>query len=158
MRVGIGYDVHRYVEGRPLILGGVTVPFHLGLLGHSDADVLTHSIMDALLGALSLGNIGDHFPDTDPNYKDADSMILLDHVVQLIRDKGYVIGNIDSVLIAQEPKLKPHIPAICMSLATRMGLELDKVSVKATTTEKLGPEGRLEGMSCQAIVMLFVAS
>ncbi len=156
MRVGIGYDVHRYSEGRPLILGGVTVPFHLGLLGHSDADVLTHSIMDALLGALSLGNIGDYFPDTDPNYKDADSMVLLDHVVQLICEKGYVIGNIDSVLIAQEPKLKPHIPAICESLALRMGIELNKVSVKATTTEKLGPEGRLEGMSCQAIVMLFV--
>lgn len=155
MRVGIGYDVHRYVEGRPLILGGVDVPFRLGLLGHSDADVLTHSIMDALLGALSLGNIGDHFPDTDPAYKDADSMVLLDHVMALIDREGYVVGNIDSVLIAQEPKLKPHIPTIRQSLASRMNIAVDKVSVKATTTERLGPEGRLEGMSCQAIVILF---
>jgi 2-C-methyl-D-erythritol 2,4-cyclodiphosphate synthase len=154
LRVGIGYDVHQFSENRPLILGGVTIPFRLGLLGHSDADVLTHTIMDALLGALSLGNIGDHFPDTDPAYKGADSMVLLDHVYALIQENGYKIGNIDSVLIAQEPKLKPHIPSIRESISKRLSIPIKDISVKATTTEKLGPEGRLEGMSCQAIVLL----
>jgi len=155
MRVGLGYDVHQFSENRALILGGVTIPFRLGLLGHSDADVLTHTIMDALLGALNLGNIGDHFPDTDPAFKDSDSMILLDEVYALVKEKGYEIGNIDSVLIAQEPKLKPHLPAIRQSLADRLSISVDRVSVKATTTERLGPEGRLEGMSCQAIVALY---
>jgi 2-C-methyl-D-erythritol 2,4-cyclodiphosphate synthase len=154
LRVGLGYDVHQFSENRPLILGGVTIPFRLGLLGHSDADVLTHTIMDALLGALSLGNIGDHFPDTDVKYKGADSMALLDVVYQLVKENGYKIGNIDSVLVAQEPKLKPHIPTIVASLAKRLSIPEKDVSVKATTTERLGPEGRLEGMSCQAIVLL----
>jgi 2-C-methyl-D-erythritol 2,4-cyclodiphosphate synthase len=153
-RIGLGYDAHRFVEGRPLILGGVTIPYHNGLLGHSDADVLTHTIMDAMLGALSLGSIGDHFPDTDMAYKDADSIELLKHVYQLIQDKGYRIGNIDSVIIAQEPKLKDHVHAIKQHLAAVLSCHEDQIGIKATTTEKMGPEGRLEGMSCQAVVLL----
>jgi 2-C-methyl-D-erythritol 2,4-cyclodiphosphate synthase len=154
MRVGIGYDVHQLVEGRKLILGGVTIPHNKGLLGHSDADVLTHTIMDALLGALSLGNIGDFFPDTDPKYKDADSLVLLDEVIATVSSKGYKVGNIDSVIAAQKPKLKPHINLIRTSLATRMNIPLEDLSVKATTTETLGFVGREEGLSSYAVVCL----
>jgi 2-C-methyl-D-erythritol 2,4-cyclodiphosphate synthase len=153
-RVGLGVDYHRFAEDRPLILGGITIPYEKGLLGHSDADVLTHTIMDALLGALALGDIGTHFPDTDPAYKDADSIKLLHHVHALIKSKGYSINNIDAVVIAQEPKLKPHIPAIQDKLATELNMPHDTVSIKATTSEKMGPEGRLEGMSCKAVVLL----
>jgi 2-C-methyl-D-erythritol 2,4-cyclodiphosphate synthase len=153
-RIGLGIDSHRYESGRKLILGGVEIPYSMGLVGHSDADVLTHAIMDALLGALSLGSIGDHFPDTDPAYKDADSMKLLAHVYQLIQDKGYEINNIDSVIIAEEPKLKPHMGAIIASLASALSLGIDAVGIKATTAEKMGPEGRLEGMSAHAVVLL----
>ncbi|RAP33250.1 2-C-methyl-D-erythritol 2,4-cyclodiphosphate synthase [Candidatus Marinamargulisbacteria bacterium SCGC AAA071-K20] len=153
-RIGHGVDYHRFADNRDLILGGVTIPYEKGLLGHSDADILTHTIMDALLGALALGSIGDHFPDTDPKFKGADSMALLDHVYSLITEKGYQIVNIDSVLIAQEPKLQAHISSIQASLAKRLNLTTNDVGVKATTTEKMGPEGRLEGMSCQASVLL----
>ena len=153
-KVGIGYDVHQLVEGRPLILGGVTIPHSKGLLGHSDADVLTHTIMDALLGALALGSIGDFFPDTDPQYKDADSLVLLDTVVNTIREKGYSIQHIDSVISAQKPKLQPHIFDIRQTLSDRMTINFNCVSVKATTTERLGFEGREEGISCQAICLL----
>ena len=154
LRVGIGYDVHQLVPDRPLILGGVTIPHHLGLLGHSDADVLTHTIMDAILGALALGSIGHLFPDTDPTYKDADSIALLQHVMTLITDKGYTIVNIDAVVVAQAPKLNPHLDAIRDRLSDVMGINRDQISVKATTTETLGPEGREEGMSSQAVVLL----
>jgi 2-C-methyl-D-erythritol 2,4-cyclodiphosphate synthase len=155
IRVGIGYDAHRFSPNRKLILGGITIPYTQGLLGHSDADVLTHTIMDALLGALSLGSIGDHFPDTDPKFKDADSIQLLTHVYQLIKDQGYLIQNIDAVLVAQQPKLAPHIPKMRSHLATVLSLEASQVGIKATTTEKMGPEGRLEGMSCQAVVLVY---
>lgn len=155
IRVGIGYDAHRFSPNRDLILGGIRIPYTQGLLGHSDADVLTHTIMDALLGALSLGSIGDHFPDTDPQFKDADSIQLLTHVYQLIKDQGYLIQNIDSVLVAQQPKLAPHIPKMRSHLATVLSLEASQVGIKATTTEKMGPEGRLEGMSCQAVVLVY---
>ena len=154
IRVGIGYDAHRFADNRPLILGGITIPYKQGLIGHSDADVLTHTIMDAMLGALSLGSIGDHFPDTDMAYKDADSIELLKHVMKLIQKKGYSIGNIDSVVIAEEPKLKGHIKDIRKHLADVLNCNEDQIGIKATTTEKMGPEGRLEGMSCQAVVLL----
>lgn len=154
MRIGIGYDVHQLGKDRPLILGGVTIPYPLGLVGHSDADVLTHAIMDAILGALNLGSIGDHFPDTDNAYLNISSMILLDKVIQLVSDKQYVISNIDSVIIAQKPKLQPHISNIQESLAEGMSLKTSQVSVKATTTERLGFEGREEGISSQAVVLL----
>ncbi len=153
-RIGYGYDVHRYKKGRPLILGGIKIDFELGLDGHSDADVLTHTIMDALLGALALGDIGQHFPDTDPAYKNISSIKLLHHVNELIKQHGYVIGNIDSVVVAQEPKLKPVITSIRQNLATELAIDLSQLSVKATTTEKLGPEGRLEGVSAHATVLL----
>ena len=153
-RIGVGYDVHQLVKGRPLILGGVEIPFDKGLLGHSDADVLTHTIMDAILGALALGSIGDHFPDTDPMYKDADSIKLLTHVMDLIYKKGYQIGNVDSVIVAQSPKLSPYILDIRNRLALAMNCDVSQVSVKATTTEQLGPEGRGEGMSSHAVVLL----
>ncbi len=154
LRIGLGYDAHRFAEDRPLILGGVTIPYTMGLLGHSDADVLTHTIMDAMLGALTLGSIGQHFPDTDPAYKNSDSMALLDHVHGLIQSKGYGICNCDSVLVAQEPKLNPYIETIQRSLSDRLGYNYGTFSVKATTTEKMGPEGRLEGISCHAVVLL----
>ena len=153
-RIGYGYDVHRYKKGRPLILGGIKLDFEFGLDGHSDADVLTHTIMDALLGALALGDIGQHFPDTDPAYKDISSIKLLHHVNELIKQHGYVVGNIDSVVVAQEPKLKPVITSIRQNLATELAIDLSQLSVKATTTEKLGPEGRLEGVSAHATVLL----
>ena len=156
LRIGNGYDTHRLVEGRPLILGGQRLehPDGLGLDGHSDADVLVHAVMDALLGALSLGDIGKYFPPTDPRWKGADSLVLLEQVVALVNDRGWQIVNVDSVVIAERPKLKPHIEAMRGAIALRMGLEPDQVGVKATTNERLGPEGREEGMSCHAVALL----
>lgn len=154
MRIGLGYDVHRFAEGRPLILGGITIPYEKGLLGHSDADVLVHAIMDGILGALALGDIGLHFPDSDPDYKNADSMILLAKVQELIAERGYIVGNIDSVLSAEQPKLRPYIDAMRGNLAACLGIEMDQVSVKATTEEGLGFTGRKEGIKCEAVVLL----
>lgn len=154
IRIGTGYDVHQLVPGRPLIVGGVTIPHDKGLLGHSDADVLTHAITDAILGALAMGSIGDWFPDTDAAYKDADSIELLKEVYKKVKEKGYEIVNIDSVIIAQNPKFKPHISAIQDCLAKAMDCTVDMVGVKATTTEKLGFEGREEGIAAQASVLL----
>jgi len=154
IKVGIGYDVHALVEGRSLILGGVEVPYDRGLLGHSDADVLIHSIMDALLGALALGDIGAHFPDHDPQYQGISSINLLEQVVKLIQEKGYCIGNVDSIIVAQRPKMAPYITEMRMNLAKALKVEESCVSVKATTTERLGFEGREEGISSQAIVSL----
>ena len=154
MRVGLGYDVHKLVEGRDLILGGVTVPHTLGLLGHSDADVLAHAIMDALLGAAALGDIGKHFPDTDLEYKGADSMKLMAHVRELIEEKGYVIENIDATIIAQKPKLRPYIDQMEENIAKVLRIERDQINVKATTEERLGFTGREEGMAAQAICSL----
>jgi 2-C-methyl-D-erythritol 2,4-cyclodiphosphate synthase len=154
MRVGIGYDVHQLGPNRPLILGGVTIPHHLGLLGHSDADVLSHAITDALLGALALGSIGDWFPDTDDQYKGADSLVLLETVVTAIHKKGYVICNVDSVIMAQEPKLMPYMSQIQESLAKVLGCSINAVGVKATTTETLGFVGKKEGMAAQAVALL----
>lgn len=154
LRVGIGYDVHALVEGRPLILGGIEIPHQKGLLGHSDADVLTHALMDALLGALALGDLGKHFPDTDERYKGISSMKLLEHVMALLEERGYKIGNIDCIIAAQRPKLAPHIPQLRENLARALKTELDNVSVKATTTERLGFEGREEGISSQSVVCL----
>ena len=154
MRVGLGYDVHKLVEDRKLILGGVEVPHTLGLLGHSDADVLVHAIMDALLGAAALGDIGKHFPDTDPAYKGADSMKLMEHVRDLIEEKGYVIENIDATVIAQRPKLRPYIDQMEENIAKVLRIERDQINVKATTEERLGFTGREEGMAAQAICSL----
>lgn len=154
IRIGNGYDLHRLVEGRKLILGGVEIDHHLGLLGHSDADVLTHAIMDALLGALSLGDIGHYFPPSDPKWAGADSMELLSQVYKLIQDRGWSIGNIDSVIVAERPKLKPHLPAIIKSLAERMAIAPDLISVKATTNEKLDAVGREEAICAYAVVLL----
>ena len=154
MRVGIGYDVHRLVEGRKLILGGVEIPHTLGLLGHSDAEVLLHAIMDALLGAAALGDIGQHFPDTDPVYEGADSLQLLSHVGDLISREGYAIENVDATVIAQKPKLAPHIEQMRENIANTLHLELTQVNVKATTEERLGFTGREEGISSQAICAL----
>lgn len=154
LRIGNGYDIHRLVEGRPLILGGVNIPHEFGLLGHSDADVLTHAIMDALLGALSLGDIGHYFPPSDPKWKGADSLELLAQVHQLVLEKGWQISNIDSVIVAERPKLKPHIEKMRDRLATVLSLNPDQIGVKATTNEKLGPEGREEGISAYAVALL----
>lgn len=154
MRIGLGYDVHQLVEGRELWLGGVRVPHTMGLLGHSDADVLLHAICDALLGAAALGDIGKHFPDTDPQYKGIDSKLLLRKCGELLRAEGYLIGNIDSIVVAQRPKIAPFIPQMRQAIADCLGLELGQVSVKATTTEHLGFEGRQEGISAQAVALL----
>lgn len=154
MRIGHGYDVHRLVEDRPLILGGVNILYEKGLLGHSDADVLTHAVMDALVGAAGLGDIGKHFPDTDLAYKGADSLKLLDHVVVLLREKGWQVGNVDATIIAQRPKLASYIPQMRDNLAQRMGIEADQVNVKATTEEKLGFTGSGEGMAAHAVCLL----
>jgi 2-C-methyl-D-erythritol 2,4-cyclodiphosphate synthase len=154
LRIGEGWDVHALVAGRPLVLGGVTVPFHLGLLGHSDADVLLHAITDALLGAAALGDIGRHFPDTDAAFKGADSMVLLVEAARRVRTAGWAIGNIDSTVIAQAPKLMPHIPAMCARIAAGLGLALDQVNVKAKTAEKLGPVGLGQAMEARAVVLL----
>ena len=145
MRIGMGYDVHKLVPNRDLILGGVKIPHELGLLGHSDADVLLHSIMDALLGAAALGDIGKHFPDTDPAYKGADSVKLLEHVGRLIREAGYSIENIDATIIAQRPKMRPHIDTMRRNIKEALGIELDQINVKATTEEGLGFTGSEEG-------------
>ncbi len=153
-RIGNGYDVHKLVEGRKLILGGVEVPHTMGLLGHSDADVLVHAIMDAMLGALALGDIGQHFPDTDPEYSGADSMKLLAHVIELVERKGYKLCNLDSQIVAQKPKLKPYIEDMRVNIAKTIGSELERVSVKATTEERLGFTGSEAGMKAYAVVLL----
>ena len=152
MRIGMGYDVHRLVPDRDLIIGGVKIPYEKGLLGHSDADVMLHAVMDALLGAAALGDIGKHFPDTDPAYKGISSVKLLEHVGKLIEEKGYIIGNIDATIIAQKPKMAPHIPQMRQNLADALGT--DAVNVKATTTERLGFEGEQLGISAQAVALL----
>ncbi|MBK8580656.1 MAG: 2-C-methyl-D-erythritol 2,4-cyclodiphosphate synthase [Flavobacteriales bacterium] len=154
MRVGFGYDSHRLVEGRPLMLGGIDVPHHLGSLGHSDADVLLHALCDALLGALALGDIGSHFPDTDPAYKGADSRKLLAAVVKLINDKGWNVGNVDCTVVLERPKLRPHIDGMRTVIAELLGVALDAVSVKATTNEKMGFAGREEGVCAYAVALL----
>ena len=154
MRIGHGYDVHRLVEGRDLILGGVKIPYEKGLLGHSDADVLLHAVSDALLGAAGLGDIGRHFPDTDPQYKGADSLELLRQVYRKISGKGYRVGNIDVTMIAQKPKLKDYIPQMQANIAAAVGTAPDRVNVKATTEEKLGFTGTGEGMACHAVCLL----
>ena len=154
MRIGHGYDVHKLVEGRDLILGGVKIEHHLGLLGHSDADVLLHAVSDALLGAAGLGDIGRHFPDTDPKYKGADSLKLLENVVEKITAQGYRVSNIDVTMIAQKPKLLPHIPQMRQNIARAVGIDEKRVNVKATTEEKLGFTGREEGMACHAVCLL----
>ncbi len=156
LRIGNGYDIHRLVPGRPLILGGQQLehPEGLGLDGHSDADVLVHAIMDALLGALSLGDIGKYFPPDDPQWKGADSLVLLEEVVGLVQRQGWSITNVDSVVVAERPKLKPHIAAMQDAIAARMDLQPEQVGVKATTNETLGPEGREEGISCHAVALL----
>ena len=154
MRIGHGYDVHRLVEGRDLILGGVKIPYEKGLLGHSDADVLLHAVSDALLGAAGLRDIGYHFPDTDPQYKGADSLELLRIVGQKIAAAGYRVSNVDVTMIAQRPKLKEHIPVMMENIASALGIGADRVNVKATTEEKLGFTGTGEGMSCHAVCLL----
>lgn len=154
MKIGIGYDVHQLVEGRDLFIGGIKIDYEKGLLGHSDADVLIHAIMDAILGALSFGDIGKLFPDTDMQYKDIDSKILLSRVVDLMESKNYQIGNLDSVVICEEPKLKNYIENIRITLAKILHTDVENVSVKATTTEKLGFEGRKEGIAAQSVVLL----
>ncbi len=153
-RVGHGYDVHKLVEDRKLIIGGVEIPHYKGLLGHSDADVLAHAICDALLGAAALGDIGKHFPDNDDRYKDIDSLVLLEKVCELIRNKGYEISNVDSTILAQAPKLKPYIDEMRSKLAKVMKLDIDELSVKATTEERLGFTGREEGIAAHAVVLL----
>ncbi|MDI9639528.1 2-C-methyl-D-erythritol 2,4-cyclodiphosphate synthase [Geitlerinema splendidum] len=157
MRIGNGYDIHCLVAGRPLILGGVPIPHEKGLLGHSDADVLTHAIMDALLGALSLGDIGLYFPPSDPQWAGADSLVLLHKVCELVKDKGYAIGNIDSVVVAERPKLKPHIEAMRDRLSATLELEPQQIGIKATTNEKLGPVGREEGIAAYAVALVYPA-
>ncbi|MDJ0676683.1 MAG: 2-C-methyl-D-erythritol 2,4-cyclodiphosphate synthase [Calothrix sp. MO_167.B42] len=154
IRIGNGYDIHKLVGDRSLILGGVNIPHYLGLLGHSDADVLTHAIMDAMLGALSLGDIGHYFPPSDPQWSGADSLILLAQVDSLIKNRGWQISNIDSVVVAEKPKLKPHIETMRDNLARVLQLEPNQVGVKATTNEKLGPVGREEGICAYAVVLL----
>jgi 2-C-methyl-D-erythritol 2,4-cyclodiphosphate synthase len=154
IRVGQGFDVHQLTEGRPCIIGGVTIPYKKGLLGHSDADVLLHAISDAVLGALGLGDIGKHFPDTDDAYKDADSLKLLERVWELAKERGYKLGNIDSTIIAQRPKMAPYIPQMAEIIARALEADVSQVNVKATTTEQLGFAGRGEGIAAQSVVCL----
>ena len=154
MRIGLGIDIHQLQEGKELFIGGVKIPHNKGAVGHSDADVLIHAICDALLGAANLGDIGKHFPDTSAEFKGIDSKILLKRVVQLISDKGYVIGNIDSTVCLQKPKIAPYIPTMKEVLASAANIDIDAISIKATTTEKLGFEGREEGVSAYAVVLL----
>ncbi len=154
MRIGYGFDIHQLVEGGKLILGGVEIPFEKGLLGHSDADVLLHAITDALLGALALGDIGQHFPDTDPQHKDADSRKLLKHCYKLVKENGYCLSNLDATVVAQRPKLMSYLPEIRKTISEDLEVELDQVSVKATTSEKLGFVGREEGISATAVVLI----
>jgi len=156
MRIGQGFDVHQLVVGRKLIIGGVNIPYDKGLLGHSDADVLLHAICDALLGAAALGDIGKHFSDSDAKFKDIDSRILLREVLTLVRGQGYRVGNIDATIIAQVPKMAPHIPKMITNIAADLGVAESTVNVKATTTEKLGYTGRGEGIAVQAVVLLLV--
>ncbi|PJK16353.1 2-C-methyl-D-erythritol 2,4-cyclodiphosphate synthase [Chryseomicrobium excrementi] len=154
MRIGQGFDVHAFEEGRPLIIGGITVPHERGLVGHSDADVLLHTITDAALGAVGEGDIGRHFPDTDPAFKDADSAKLLTHCWNIVKEKGYVLGNIDCTIIAQRPKMAPHIPAMRRRIAELLEADESQINVKATTTEKLGFPGREEGIAALATILL----
>jgi len=154
IRVGQGFDVHQLVEGRPLIIGGVTIPYEKGLLGHSDADVLLHTITDAILGALALGDIGKHFPDTDPAYKDANSVVLLEKVWEMVEQRGYRLGNVDATIMAQKPKMLPYIPEMVEVIAKVLKTDIENVNVKATTTEQLGFVGRQEGIASQAVVCL----
>lgn len=154
IRVGHGFDVHQLVEGRPCIIGGVTIPYEKGLLGHSDADVLLHAIADSILGALGLGDIGRHFPDTDPAFKDADSLKLLEQVWVMAAEKGYRLGNVDATIIAQKPKMAPYIPQMVEVIAKALDAEVEQVNVKATTTEQLGFTGRGEGIAAQSVVCL----
>lgn len=155
VRIGHGYDVHRLVEGRKLIMGGVEIPYALGLLGHSDADVLTHAIMDSLLGAAGLGDIGRHFPDSDEKYKGADSMVLLENVLKLIKNKGYNISNIDATIIAQRPKMLPYIENMRKNISMRLGMDIDCINIKATTEEGLGFTGNGEGIAAHAVSLLY---
>ena len=155
LRIGEGWDTHQLVEGRPLVLGGVTIPHTHGLLGHSDADALCHAITDALLGAAALGDIGRHFPDTDPQFHGADSIALLTEAARRVRAAGWHIGNVDSTIVAQAPKMAPHIQAMRQRLCTAMGIALEQVNVKAKTAEKMGPVGRLESIETRAVCMLF---
>jgi 2-C-methyl-D-erythritol 2,4-cyclodiphosphate synthase len=154
MRIGQGFDVHAFAEGRKLIIGGVEIPYERGLLGHSDADVLLHAICDALLGAAALGDIGKHFPDTDPRYRGADSRSLLRHVAALVREQGYRVANVDATIVAQAPKMAPHIVSMVANIAADLGIAANSVNVKATTTERLGFTGRGEGIAAQAICLL----
>ena len=154
MRIGMGYDVHRLVEGRDLIMGGVTIPYEKGLLGHSDADVLTHAVMDALLGAMALGDIGKHFPDTDEKWKGADSLKLAAAVRDLVTKNGWCIGNVDATVLAQAPKLAPHIPTMRENLARVLQIPVDRVSIKATTEEHLGFTGEKKGMAAHAVCLI----
>lgn len=156
-RIGQGYDSHRLVAGRKLILGGVEIPHHLGLLGHSDADALLHAITDALLGAVALGDIGRHFPDTDAQFANADSRMLLRHAYAKVRAAGYVLGNIDATVIAQAPKMAPHIPQMVANIAQDLGVELNQVNLKAKTNEKMGYLGREEGIAVDAVALLYLA-
>ena len=154
MRIGLGFDVHEFIENRILIIGGVQIPYIKGLKGHSDADVLLHAIMDALLGALALGDLGTHFPETDPSYKGVKSLILLEQVFRMIQDRQFELVNLDSIIIAQHPKMNPHIPQMRQKLANCLQTEIDCISIKATTTEHLGFVGREEGIAAQAVVLL----
>jgi len=156
MRIGQGFDVHQLVEGRKLIIGGVEIPYGMGLLGHSDADVLLHAICDALLGAAALGDIGRHFADTDAQYKNIDSRVLLREVARMVTNQGFHIGNVDATIIAQAPKMAPHIPRMVENIAADLGVAMNAVNVKATTTEKLGFSGRSEGIAAQAVALLLV--
>lgn len=154
MRIGHGYDVHRLVEGRKCIIGGVEIPYEKGLLGHSDADVLLHAVMDAVLGAMAAGDIGKLFPDNDPTYKGADSLVLTHRVAEVMVERGYRLGNIDATVIAQAPKMAPHIPLMRQNIAAAFGVEVDRISVKATTEEKLGFTGSGEGIAAHAVCLL----
>jgi 2-C-methyl-D-erythritol 2,4-cyclodiphosphate synthase len=154
IRVGQGYDVHRFNDGDHIILGGVKIPYEQGLEAHSDGDVVLHALADALLGAAALGDIGKHFPDTDPEFKGADSRELLRHVYKIVQDKGYKLVNADITIVAQAPKMAPHIPAMCSNIAEDLQTEIDQINVKATTTEKLGFEGRKEGIAVHAVVLI----
>ena len=154
IRVGMGYDVHRFKDGGEVILGGVTIPYEQGLEAHSDGDVVLHALADALLGAAALGDIGKHFPDTDPEFKGADSRVLLRHVYKIVQEKGYLVVNADITIIAQAPKMAPYIVAMCAYFADDLKVDIDYINVKATTTEKLGFEGRKEGIAVQAVVLI----
>lgn len=154
IRVGQGYDVHRFNEGDHIILGGVKIPYEQGLEAHSDGDVVLHALCDALLGAAALGDIGKHFPDTDPEFKGADSRVLLRHVYRIVQEKGYNLGNADITIVAQAPKMASHIVAMCQNIATDLQVNVDRINIKATTTEKLGFEGRKEGIAVHAVVLI----